>query len=351
MTDIKSLTLEELQAELANLGVKPYRAQQTFAWLHKHMVQDFAAMTNLPLSLRETLAERYRLPTFSLEKVVPSSSGDTHKYLFALPDGERVESVLLKYRHGHSVCLSSQIGCRMGCAFCASALGGLKRSLTAGEMLEQVYAIKRRSGETVSHAVVMGMGEPLDNYDELLRFVQILSHKDGQNISQRHITVSTCGLVPAIRRLADEKLAINLAVSLHAASDEKRRALMPIAKTYPLAELIEACRYYFGETGRRLTFEYSLIDGFNDAPADALALCGLLDSLNDARAHVNLIPLNPVAERGYAPSAMEKIADFKNTLEKKRKNVTIRREMGSDINGACGQLRRSSVKPAGDADA
>jgi 23S rRNA (adenine2503-C2)-methyltransferase len=248
----------------------------------------------------------------------------------------------MKYKHGNSVCISSQVGCRMGCAFCASAIGGLARSLTAGEMLEQIYAITRHTGERVSHVVVMGMGEPLDNFEQWLIFIRMLSDEKGLNISQRHITVSTCGLVPEVYRLADEELQINLAISLHAATDEKRKRLMPIAKLYSLNELIDACKYYFQKTGRRITFEYSLISGINDSAEDARELKELMFAFGNPH-HINLIPVNPIKAKNdyyFSATSAKKAHEFKNTLEKYQNNVTIRREMGSDIDGACGQLRR-----------
>ena len=254
-----------------------------------------------------------------------------------------IESVLMKYHHGNSVCISSQVGCRMGCRFCASTLGGLTRSLLPGEMLDQIYKIQKHSGERVSNLVVMGTGEPLDNYENLVKFIHMLSDEHGLNISQRNITVSTCGIVPNIYRLAAEKLQITLALSLHASTQEKRMELMPIAYKYELSEVMEACRAYFKETGRRLTFEYSLVGGVNDSQKDAQQLAGLLAGLN---CHVNLIPVNPIRERSYVQSDHRVIADFKTKLEKYGINVTIRREMGRDIGGACGQLRKSYLDRA-----
>ena len=338
MTDIKSLPLPVLKEKLTTIGEKPYRANQIYEWLHKKLVLNFAEMTNLPLTARAFLEKEFYIADFSVLKMQKSDIDDTRKYLFALPDGDAAESVFMRYKHGNSVCISSQVGCRMGCTFCASALGGLKRSLTAGEMLEQVYAITRDTGERVSNVVVMGMGEPLDNYDELLSFIRILSDESGLNISQRNITVSTCGLVPKIYRLADEMFKINLAISLHAADDEKRVKLMPIAKVYSIDEILDACRYYFMKSGRRITFEYSLINDMNDDVADAIALKELMFAIK-MPCHINLIPVNWVEECKYSPSIAKKVNDFKNILEKYQINVTIRREMGSDIDAACGQLR------------
>lgn len=252
-----------------------------------------------------------------------------------------VESVWMKYKHGNSVCISSQVGCRMGCAFCASTLDGLERNLTPSEMLDQIYAITRLTGERVSNVVVMGTGEPMDNYDNLVRFIHLLTNEEGLHISQRNITVSTCGIVPEIRKLAEEGLQITLALSLHATTDEKRKKLMPVANRYTVSELMEACAYYFEKTGRRITFEYSLAGGVNDSIQDAEELTALVKPLN---CHVNLIPVNPIKERDFTESKGAAIQSFKNKLEKNRINVTIRREMGRDIDGACGQLRRRHIE-------
>ena len=261
----------------------------------------------------------------------------TRKYLFRLSDGNMIESVLMKYKHGNSVCISSQAGCRMGCRFCASTIGGLTRNLLPSEMLDQIYRIQTSLGERISNVVVMGTGEPMDNYDNLLRFIHILTEEGGIHISQRNLTVSTCGLVPQIYKLADEKLQMTLAVSLHAPNDEKRRELMPIANKYSIDELLEACRNYFDKTGRRITFEYSLVAGVNDSKENAKELAGRLKGLN---CHVNLIPVNPVRERSFVRSTRQAVENFKINLEKYGINGTIRREMGSDIDGACGQLRK-----------
>lgn len=273
-----------------------------------------------------------------------SKKEDTAKYLFALEDDHVIESVWMKYRHGNSVCISSQVGCRMGCTFCASTLTGLTRNLTAGEMLSQIYQIQKDTKERVSNIIVMGMGEPLDNYEELLRFIKLVSCEKGIGISQRNITVSTCGLVDKIRMLADEKLQITLAISLHAPNDEIRRQTMPIANRYTIGEIIQACKYYFDKTGRRITFEYSMIRGVNDKEEHAKELAGRLSGLN---CHINLIPLNEVKERNCYRSTKEDIEKFKTILEKYRKTVTIRREMGSDIDAACGQLRKKFLTKNG----
>ena len=335
--DIKSMTLEEVSGMLEELGEKTYRARQLYQWMHQKLARGFGEMKNLPLGLREKLGNRFSYTDLKLVRMQESALDGTRKYLFELSDGNLVESVWMKYRHGNSVCISSQVGCRMGCAFCASTIDGLERSLLPSEMLDQIYAITRDTGERVSNVVVMGIGEPLDNYENLLLFIRLLTDENGLHISQRNVTVSTCGLVPEMKRLADEKLQITLALSLHAAFDEKRKKLMPVANRYAIEELMEACAYYFEKTGRRITFEYALVGGVNDAKEDAEALGGLCRKLN---CHVNLIPVNPIKERGFVQSERDAILAFKNKLEKYGRNVTIRREMGRDIDGACGQLRR-----------
>lgn len=335
--DIKSLSLDELKTEVVKLGEKPYRAKQLYEWMHVKLARSYGEMTNLPKDLREKLSEDYEY--ISLKEVTVQTSGldGTKKYLFELADGNLVESVWMQYHHGNSVCISSQVGCRMGCRFCASTLDGLERNLTPSEMLDQIYAISRSTGERVSNVVVMGTGEPLDNYDNLLRFIHMVTDESGLNISQRNITVSTCGIVEYMKRLADQKLQITLALSLHGSTQEKRRELMPVANRYDISEVIDACRYYFDQTGRRVTFEYSLVGGVNDTDEDAENLCRLIDGLN---CHVNLIPVNPIKERDYVESERKDVLRFQKKLEKRHINATIRREMGRDIDGACGQLRR-----------
>lgn len=338
MTDIRSMTLEELKEAMTALGEKPFRAKQIYEWLHVRLVDDFDEMTNLSRALREKLRENYALWPLQALRVQTSKIDGTKKFLFALSDRQVVESVWMQYHHGDSVCISSQVGCRMGCKFCASGIGGLVRNLTVGEMLAQVYAIQKLTGERVSNVVVMGTGEPFDNYDTLIQFLRMLTDTNGLNISQRNITVSTCGIVPKIRAFAEEDLQVTLALSLHASDNEKRKELMPIAYTYSLGEVMDACRYYFQKTGRRMTYEYSLVGGVNDTREDAKALAGLLRGQN---CHVNLIPVNPVKEKGYVQPDRTAVLDFKDKLEKYGINATIRREMGRDIDGACGQLRRS----------
>lgn len=336
-TDIKSLSLPQLQQEMEKIGEKKFRAAQLYEWMHKKLAEDFSEMTNLSLSLREKCAESFELTVLRPVQMQESRLDGTKKFLFELSDGNMVESVWMKYHHGNSLCISSQVGCKMGCKFCASTLGGLVRSLTAGEMLDQVYAAMRLTKERISNVVVMGIGEPLDNMENLIKFVRMLTDDKGVHISQRSITVSTCGLVPKVRELAEEDLQITLALSLHGVTDEKRKELMPIAEKYSIAELMDACRYYFEKTGRRITFEYALAGGVNDTAQDAEGLIRLASSLH---AHVNLIPVNPVRERKYVSSGKEAVRAFQKRLEEAGVNATLRREMGRDIDGACGQLRR-----------
>ena len=337
MKDIKSLTLSQLKEEMELLGEKAFRAKQLYEWMHVKLARNYTEMTNIPKSLVAKCEEHFTYTSVKEVMVQTSAIDGTKKFLFELADGNFVESVWMKYHHGNSVCISSQVGCRMGCRFCASTLDGLERSLLPGEMLDQIYAISKATGERVSNVVVMGTGEPLDNYDNLLQFIRMLSDENGLHISQRNITVSTCGIVENMRRLAEEKLQITLALSLHGSTQEKRAELMPIAKKYHIQEVIDACRYYFEQTGRRITFEYSLVGGVNDTNEDAENLCRLVEDVN---CHINLIPVNPIKERDYIESERRDILNFQNKLEKKHINVTIRREMGRDIDGACGQLRR-----------
>jgi 23S rRNA (adenine2503-C2)-methyltransferase len=336
-TDIKSLTLSELTDEVKALGEPAFRAKQLYEWMHVKMARSTEEMTNIPKSLKEKIKENFDYVCLESVQVQESHIDETKKFLFALSDGNVIESVFMKYKFGVSVCISSQVGCRMGCKFCASTLDGVERNLLPSEMLDQIYSISRITGEKVSRVVVMGSGEPLDNYDNLLRFITLLTDENGINMSQRNLTVSTCGIVPNILRLADEDLSINLALSLHASNNDKRKELMPIANKYEIHEVLDACKTYFEKTGRQLTFEYSLVGGVNDTDEDARELAELIKGLN---AVVNLIPVNPIKERDYKPTDRTQALSFKNKLEKSRINVTIRREMGRDIDGACGQLRR-----------
>ena len=344
MTDIKSMTKDELKNLMTELGEKPFRAKQIYSWLHEHLVTSYDEMGNIPGKLKEKLKD-YPIAALEMVDEQISAIDGTRKYLFRLSDGNVIESVLMRYKHGNSVCISSQVGCKMGCRFCASTIGGWTRNLLPSEMLDQIYRIQSITGERVSNVVVMGTGEPMDNYDNIVRFVHLLSDEDGLNISQRNITVSTCGIVPKIYELAKEKLQITLALSLHAPNDEKRQELMPIAQRYSMDEVLDACRNYFQETGRRITFEYSLVAGVNDSDEDARELSSRIHDIN---CHVNLIPVNPIKERSYRRSAHQAVENFKIKLEKCGINVTIRREMGSDIDGACGQLRKSYMEKSYD---
>ena len=338
MKDIKSLNLEQLTEELLSVGEKKFRAKQIYSWIHEKLVDSFDEMTNLSKDLREKLKANYTLNSMDAVAVQTSKIDGTQKYLFRLHDGHVVESVLMRYHHGNSVCISSQVGCLMGCRFCASTIGGKVRDLAASEMLGQIYKIQKLSGERVHNVVVMGTGEPLDNYENLVQFVKMLTDENGLNISQRNLTVSTCGIVPKIRQLAEEKFQMTLALSLHATTQEKRKALMPIANKYDLKEVLDACRYYYEQTGRRITFEYSLVGGVNDTKQDAEELTKLIGKFP---CHVNLSPVNPIKERDFVQPNKQECQAFRNKLEKNGINVTIRREMGRDIDGACGQLRKS----------
>ena len=350
-TDIKSMNMEELTALMKEAGFPAFRARQLYRWMHVSLVRDYSEMTNIPKAMAEKFSREYPLTKVRLIDRQISKLDGTEKYLFAMGDDSLVESVFMRYKFGNSVCVSSQVGCRMGCRFCASTLDGLYRSLAPSEMLEQIYEISRITGERVSHVVVMGTGEPLDNYDNLVRFLRLLTDENGLNLSQRNVTVSTCGIVPRIYDLAKEKLSITLALiydlakerlsitlalSLHAVTDEKRKKIMPIANKYTIAELMEAGRYYFDRTGRQVTFEYSLIRDVNDSEEDARMLAALAGPL---KAHVNLIPVNPVKERGYRQTKDSGVRAFEKKLEKSGINVSIRRVLGRDIDGACGQLR------------
>ncbi len=342
-TDVRSMSLSELKAYMQTLGEKSFRASQVFDWMHGKQVRSFEEMTNLSAALRQTLSREATLRSLKQVDVRESQIDGTKKFLFMLEDGHVIESVFMRYHHGNSVCISSQVGCRMGCRFCASTIGGRIRNLSASEMLGQIYEIMNLTGERIANIVIMGTGEPLDNYDSLLRFISLISDPKGLNLSQRSITVSTCGLVPQIYELAKEKLQITLALSLHASDQETRQTLMPIANRYELHEVLDACRHYFDETGRRISFEYSLVSGVNDSADHADRLSRLLKGIN---CHVNLIPVNPVKERDYTRPDRERILAFQHRLEKGGITATIRREMGKDIDGACGQLRRSYMNEA-----
>ena len=334
--DAGSMTAAEWRALMESWGEKPFRSTQVYAWLHKKHA-GYEDMSNLPGALRDRLMAEMPLYRAEVALVQRSSRDDTRKYLMTLHDREQVESVLMRYKYGYSICISSQVGCRMGCRFCASTLEGKKRDLTAGEMLAQIDAAEAEAGVGISHVVVMGCGEPFDNYEALMRFLALANDPDGRGLSMRNITVSTCGLVDRMRQFADEKLGVTLAVSLHAPNDEIRKRIMPIANRVSMDELLEACRYYTGTTHRRITFEYALIRDVNDQPAHAAELAGRLMGM---LAHVNLIPLNPVAEREWRGSSSAGVRAFYRVLEEAGVPVTIRREMGQEIDAACGQLRR-----------
>lgn len=346
--DIKSLNIEQLTEEMLQIGEKKFRAKQIYTWIHVKLADSFDEMTDLSKSLREKLNADYTLNSMDVVEVQTSKLDGTQKFLFRLHDGNVIESVLMKYHHGNSVCISSQVGCLMGCRFCASTIGGKVRNLETSEMLGQIYKIQKISGERVHNVVVMGTGEPLDNYENLVRFLKMLTDENGLNISQRNVTVSTCGIVPKIIELAEENFQITLALSLHATTQEKRKNLMPIANKYELSDVLEACRYYCERTGRRITFEYSLVSGVNDTLRDAQELIKLLAGFS---CHVNLIPVNPVREREFVQPDKKECYAFQNKLEKSGINATIRREMGRDIDGACGQLRKSYLdKEKGDTE-
>lgn len=338
--DIMSLDFNEIKDFIESAGEKTFRAGQVYGWMHKKFVQSFDKMTDLPKAFREKLERDFIISGVHIAERQVSADG-TNKFLMQLNDGNMVESVLMKYRHGNSVCISTQAGCRMGCRFCASTAGGLIRNLAPSEMLGQIYGIQRSTGERVSNIILMGIGEPLDNYDNVVKFIRMVSDENGINISQRNITLSTCGLAEKLIKLADEHLSVTVAVSLHAPDDALRQKIMPVALKYSIKEIIEACRYYIEKTGRRVTFEYSLMEGINDSPGHAEKLAFLVKGIN---CHVNLIPLNPVKGRAGRRPGTDRIQQFKLILEKKHINVTIRREMGSDIDAACGQLRNKKQR-------
>ena len=339
--DIKSMNINELENLLKELGEPKFRAKQIFDWLHAKQVDSFEEMTNLSKGLREKLAETASINGVEIVRKLVSQIDGTRKYLFALSDGAIIESVLMKYEHGNTVCISTQVGCRMGCKFCASTLDGVERGLTAGEMLSQIYAIQKDCGERVHGTVLMGSGEPLDNYDNVVKFLRLINDPKGQNMGQRHITLSTCGLVDKMYDLAEEDLQITLAVSLHAPNDGIRTQTMPIAKVYSMDKLLQACRDYADKTKRRITFEYALIHGVNDGDEHAWEL---VKKLRDMLCHVNLIPVNDVKERNYVKSTADRVKRFAGILNENGVETTVRRKLGSDIDAACGQLRRSHLK-------
>jgi 23S rRNA (adenine2503-C2)-methyltransferase len=342
-TSIYSLQLHELKEWLTNNGEKPFRGEQIFDWLYKKRVSSFEDMNNLSKGLRDKLSENFQITT--LKTVIKQSSSDgTIKFLFELHDGYSIETVLMRHDYGNSVCVTTQVGCRIGCTFCASTLGGLKRHLEAGEIVAQVVTVQQALDETderVSSVVIMGIGEPFDNYDNMMSFLKIINHDKGLMIGARHITVSTSGIVPKIYQFADENMQINFAISLHAPNTELRSRLMPINRAYKLDDLMKSVRYYIDKTGRRISFEYGLFGGVNDSVEHAEELASLLKGL---KCHVNLIPVNYVPERDYVRTPKDKIFAFEKTLKNRGINVTIRREQGHDIDAACGQLRAKERK-------
>ena len=340
MMHLKSMTAAEIGAVLKEMGQPAFRAKQVFSWLHKGAAS-YEDMTNVPQNLRNILAEKYPIYTPQVLRKQESQKDGTIKYLWRLEDGNCVETVLMRYHYGNSVCISTEVGCKMGCAFCASTLGGFVRQLQPHEMLDQVLFTQLDSGQPISHIVLMGIGEPLDNYDNVMRFLELVNDPEGMNISMRHISLSTCGLVPMIDILAEKKLQITLSVSLHAPSDEIRSTIMPVNKAYPTEQLLDACRRYYKTTGRRISFEYAMIGGVNDTPEAARLLVKRLKGLS---AHVNLIPLNHVEESPLKPSTKQAVARFQKILEDAGIPATVRRSLGGDIDASCGQLRRNYSK-------
>ncbi len=338
--DLKNCTLQDLESILDALDEPKYRGKQIFRWIHKG-VTTIDAMTNLPKNLREALKKKAYIGNINIEKILTSKLDGTKKYLFLLEDGNIIESVLMKYKHGNTVCVSCQVGCKMGCKFCASTLEGVIRNLSAGEMLDQVLMIQKDIGERISNVVLMGSGEPLDNYQEVLKFLYLINHPEGLNISLRNMTISTCGLVPQMIDLAHRKLQITLAISLHASNDLLRSQIMPINTRYPLSQLLKACKDYTDITNKRITFEYALIHHVNDREEHARELA---NKIKNILCHVNLIPLNPVDEKKFQTAKYDQINQFSNILKQKGIQTTIRRELGSDIHAACGQLRRRYLK-------
>lgn len=340
MNNLLDYTLDELKVWMSENGESAFRGKQILSWIYKG-VMDFKGMKNIPKSLINKLEENFTITMPEIVEVYKSELDGTEKFLLGFSDGNLIESVLMRYNHGNSICISTQVGCRMGCKFCASTIEGRVRNLTTGEILSEVIAVQNYIGERISNIVLMGSGEPLDNYDNVVKFLEIVSADYGLNIGQRHITLSTCGIVPKIYELADKELSITLAISLHAFSDEKRKEIMPIANKYTISELLEACRYYLNKTKRRITFEYALVKDVNDGMEDAKALGKLLSGM---LCHVNLIPVNEIKENSFKRSSKKAIDDFSEILRNNGIEVTTRREMGSDINAACGQLRRSYIE-------
>lgn len=337
MTDIKSMTLSELKQEITEMGEKSFKATQIYSWLHKHGADSFNEMTNISKEFRSKLEINYDIYGCTIEKKLVSVYDETVKYLFRLYDGELIESVVMKYKYGYTICVSSQVGCKMGCRFCASGIAGFVRNLSASEILSQIYTAQKDLGIRISHIVMMGVGEPLDNFDNVMRFLSLVSDENGLNISMRNISISTCGVVSGIYKLMEKKLQLTLSISLHAPNDEIRNQTMPVNSKWNVDTLLKACRDYTKATSRRISFEYAMINGVNDTDACAREL-GM--KLKGMLCHVNLIPVNSVKERDYKKSSDNRIAQFIKILEKYGINVTVRRTLGSDINASCGQLRR-----------
>lgn len=341
MINIRDLYLEEIETELVNMGEKKFRAKQIFAWIYRG-VETFDEMTDLSKDLIAKLKEKFYIRNLEVANCQKSKDG-TVKFLFRLRDGNAIESVMMKYKYGNTACVSNQIGCKMGCTFCASAGIGFVRNLTSGEIISQILEIEKQTGEKISNVVFMGIGEPLDNYDNVMKAIRLINHPKGLNIGARHISISTCGLVHNIRKLAEENMQCNLCISLHSSRDEVRTSMMPINKAYSVAEVIKACQYYIEKTNRRVTFEYALVDGVNDSLSDALHLSKLLKGM---LCHVNLIPINKIKDGIYEKSSTEKILAFRDFLNDKGIVATVRRELGSDISAACGQLVRQTKEEA-----
>ncbi|TQI65693.1 23S rRNA (adenine2503-C2)-methyltransferase [Clostridium sp. KNHs216] len=336
LQDLKSMTLEEIKADFAADGQPAFCALQVYKWLHRG-VEDFEQMSDQSKAFRQVLSEKYYIANAVIEKKLESRLDETVKYLFRLNDGEYVESVLMDYHHGHTICISTQVGCKMSCAFCATGKSGFSRNLTASEMLAQIQSAQKDAGIRISNVVMMGMGEPLDNYQNVLRFLELVSSDEGMNIGMRHISLSTCGVVDKIYDLAEKKLQLTLSVSLHAPNDEIRSRTMPVNRKWGMEELMKACRYYADMTGRRISFEYAMIHGVNDSDACARELAGRLSGI---LSHVNLIPVNDVSGAGFKKSSADRLQKFSRVLSGKGITVTVRRTLGSDINASCGQLRR-----------
>lgn len=335
-TDILSLSPEELEIAFSDMGEKKFRAKQVFDWLHIKNVRSFEEMSNISKQLRTKLSENFCLKSLNIERKLESKTDNTVKYLYRLDDGNFIETVLMEYNHGYSLCVSSQVGCKMGCNFCASTIAGFVRNLEPSEILLQIYETERDSGKKIDSIVMMGIGEPLDNFSNVVKFLELLSCPEGRNMSLRHVALSTCGVVPKIRKLCELHLGLTLSVSLHASDNNRRSEIMPVNRAYPIEELLSACRDYIKNTGRRITFEYAVINDVNSSEADARKLAELLKGIN---CHVNLIPVNNVKERSYT-SSMKTVNRFREMLVQRGINATVRRTLGADINAACGQLRR-----------